>query len=365
MKTDVCFISDSLSKKHYKMNVNAFGDFYDSNHGKPMFIEFDEHSSNVLIPLNSLPSNYLTRQGIIKARVQFLQALKYSVEKLGAEVVLLAASTKRLFGKEANIRINDEGYPDKNGFTLQELYSDIFFTNGDNGTAIILNKEIDNILSNVSQNHKDNSVLINGLGFLGTDALKHIIEKHKYLNKIYVISKYSMELSEIIAENHIRVYDSITNITQKDAQNISAIINCTHNPDSLITSDVINYFQNGQTVHVIDVAVPYGFPEEEFMKCKNVSRQDGGNAYIAEGLEFYFNPEICGLTDNVLYGCFAEAMCIGAYLKEYPNQKENLKDYDWFNVNDRTKEFVRKLFQKYNVTTAPVPYNYMKRDFIK
>jgi hypothetical protein len=82
-------------------------------------------------------------------------------------------------------------------------------------------------------------------------------------------------------------------------------------------------------------------------------------------LEFYFNPEICGLTDNVLYGCFAEAMCIGAYLKEYPNQKENLKDYDWFNVNDRTKEFIRKLFQKYNVTTAPVPYNYMKRDFIK
>jgi hypothetical protein len=79
------------------------------------------------------------------------------------------------------------------------------------------------------------------------------------------------------------------------------------------------------------------------------------------GLEFYFNPDICGLTENVLYGCFAETMCLAAFLKENLDKKDFLHDFDFFNVNKETKSFVKSLFDKYGVGIAPVPYNFNKR----
>ena len=85
-----------------------------------------------------------------------------------------------------------------------------------------------------------------------------------------------------------------------DRHKIRAIINCTHNPEQIISAEKINHIQNGQSINVIDVAVPYGFPEAEFSKCHNVYRQDGGNAYMNNTLEFFFNPELCALTENVL-----------------------------------------------------------------
>ena len=144
-------------------------------------------------------------------------------------------------------------------------------------------------------------------------------------------------------------------------EKIELIINCTHNPINLIDFETINHIQSGQTVNIIDVAVPYGFPEEEYLKCSNVNRQDGGNAYIENGLEYFFNPEICGLTENVIYGCFAETMCLAAYLKENPSDFEHIKDFDFFNVNRKTKDFVKGLFNKYQIGISPEPFNFNKR----
>jgi hypothetical protein len=72
--------------------------------------------------------------------------LKYAALNLDVKIVLLAASTKRLFGKEIELRVNWDGNLHHNGLTLHEPYPEIIFTNGDNVTADILNIEIDSIV---------------------------------------------------------------------------------------------------------------------------------------------------------------------------------------------------------------------------
>ncbi len=361
MIIDYLFFSNLTNGKNKHDFTLSQGIPQNNSFYKPVFFELYDSILGSLIVLEMFSEDSMYKQGILKSRKQFLLALKYAVERFDVKIILLAASTKRLFGKEAEIKVNFEGLPDSEGFTIQELCPDVIFTNGDNGTSVIFNAEINRIVENTNVNQNGNCILINGLGLLGTDALKHLLMKNMNPEQIYIISSHTKELKELININNIKVFDTIQNIPQAEAKKITAIINCTHNPKSIITSDCINYMQDSQPIHVIDVAVPYGFPEEEFVKCNNVIRQDGGNAYVAEGLEFFFNPEICGLTENVLYGCFAEAMCLGAYLKENPDKKEFIRDYDYFNVNESTKEFVNKLFQKYGVGIAPVPYNFMKR----
>lgn len=330
---------------------------------KPQFFEYNETYIGSLLAIYCNPQDCLSKSGIVKARKQFLQALKYAVETLNVKIVLLAASTKRLFGKEIELKVDWEGKLDNSGFTLRELYPEILFTNGDNGTAAILNMEIDSILHKAEIHSGNNTVIINGLGLLGRDSLEYLLEKNLSDEQIIVISNYTKDLKETIAETNIKVFPNIMSIDIDNLHKISSIINCTHNPVSLITSESIDYIQNGQAIYVVDVAVPYGFPEDEFIKCDNVHRQDGGNAYIENGLEFWFNPEICGLTDNVLYGCFAETMCLAAYLKENPDKIDYIRSLDLFNVNKTTKEFVKGLFGKYGVGIAPEPLSYMKPIF--
>ncbi|MCX6153427.1 MAG: hypothetical protein NT007_04625 [Candidatus Kapabacteria bacterium] len=212
----------------------------------------------------------------------------------------------------------------------------------------------------LSNNHKPN-IVINGLGLLGLSALEFLIDRNIDDEQIIVISNYTKDLKELINGKNIKLYQNLKLIDKGIASNIELIINCTHNATNIIDFEAITHIQNGQQINVIDVAVPYGFPEEEFLKCKNVKRQDGGNAYIEKGLEFFFNPEICGLTENVLYGCFAETVVLSAYLKANPNEILNLKDFDFFNVNKKTKNFVKTLFEKYKIGIAPEPYNFNRR----
>lgn len=379
MKLDYLFFSnllDNKSKNDFKISQGnpILYSFY-----KPVFVEYNNSSLGSLIALNNFPEDCISKNGIIKARKQFLQALKYSVENFKVNVVLLAASTKRLFGKEIELRVNWDGHLDNSGFTLRELYPEILFTNGDNGTAAILDMEVDAILEKIKLSSENidsckflnydhtcsGSIIINGLGLLGTNTLKHLIEKQFCDYQVIVISNHTKELDEIIGKSNVSVFTHINEIENHCCMgyknNIKLIVNCTHHPNQIITSNSINHIQNGQTIHVIDVAVPYGFPEEEFNKCQNVIRQDGGNAYIENGLNFWFNPEICGLTENVLYGCFAETVAISSYLKENPEEIENIRKLDLFNVNKETKNFVKELFKKYGIGIAPVPFNFNKR----
>jgi hypothetical protein len=378
MRSDFCFLGNILNFIHSK-NLDIALNLNNNNFYNPTFFNCYSFDGSTIM-LNSHPDEFICKNGIIKARIQFLHALKYAVENLKVKIVLLAASTKRLFGKEIELKVNWDGKVVDNGFTLRELYPDILFTNGDNGTSVILDMEIEDNLKNLKIDKENpiicdcypkekkcsGAVIINGLGLLGTNSLKHMVDKHFCDNQVIVISNHTKELDEIIGKSNIAVYSHINEIQNhpclKISNNVKMIINCTHHPSQIITAESISKIQNGQNIHVIDVAVPYGFPEEEYNKCKNVTRQDGGNAFIEKGLEFYFNPELCGLTENVLYGCFAETVVLSAFLKENPDKEEYLKSFDYFNVNETTKNFVKELFDKNNIGISPKPYNFMKRE---
>jgi hypothetical protein len=361
MKNEYVFFSNLLNIKNQNDFIISQGSPIEDSFYKPIFLEYNETTTGSLIALENFPEDSACKNGIIKARKQFLQGLKYGVENLKVNVVLLAASTKRLFGKEIELKVAWDGHLDNSGFTLRELYPEILFTNGDNGTAAILNMEIESIIQKAEIISQNNAVIINGLGLLGLDSLEYLLEKNLFDEQIIVISNHTKDLKELVQNRNINVFSSIPEIKVSDIDRIRAIVNCTHNPTSLITAENLKYIQNGQTIHVVDVAVPYGFPEEEFNQCHNIFRQDGGNAYIEDGLDFFFNPELCGLTENVLYGCFAETVAISTYLKENPEEIEYIRTLDLFNVNKKTKDFVKELFKKYGIGIAPIPFNFNKR----
>ncbi len=362
MELDCLFISDSMSEYHLEWLIKSIGKSNCIDYNKPLLLKYYNYSKCCLISINSLPQEFLNKVGIIKARKQFLNAVKYSVENLQSEIILLAASTKRLFGKNLEERVDSNGILSINGNTLNEFYPNVLFTNGDNGTSIILDMEIESNLSKINKDNPKPYFVINGLGLLGMSSLEYLLSSHINDEQIIVISNYTKDLKEVINGREIKLFQNILQIDKEIGNKIELIINCTHNPTNIIDLKAINHIQNGQQIYVIDVAVPYGFPEEEYLKCKNVIRQDGGNAYIEKGLEFFFNPELCGLTENVLYGCFAETIALSAYLKENPNEFLNIRDYDFFNVNKKTKKFVKDLFDKYGIGIAPKPYNFMKRN---
>ncbi len=360
MKCDCLFISDSLNLEHVSSSIvsNRFRGSEDFN--EPMFLRYQDYSSGCLIPINSFANDCISKAGIIKARKQFLSALEYAVDEFDVKIVLLAASTKRLFGKHIELKVSNDGLLVDSGFTLSELFPNIIFTNGDNGTALILNQEIDFIIEKAGIASKNNSLLINGLGLLGLDSLEHIFEKNLNNEQIIVCSNHTKDLHELLLDRNIRIFPNMSAINHNETTKITGIVNCTHNPASLISAENLRNIQNGQPIYVVDVAVPYGFPEEEFKKCRNVYRQDGGNAFIENGLEFYFNPQLCGLVDNVLYGCFAETLSISAFLNDYPEEIDNIRSLDLLNVNKATKIFVKKLFENYGIGIAKNPLSYKR-----
>lgn len=366
MKSKFVFISNLLEEnKNYL--ITSQGLAINDNFYKPFYFEYRKTYVGALVVINSSPGDCISKSGIIRARKQFLEALDYAVEELSAEVVLLSASTKRLFGKTLELRVNKEGLLDNNGFTLKEKYQNILFTNGDNGTSVILEMEIDsvlkkeNVVPKTNDNSNKDSIIINGLGLLGTNSLEYLIDKQYSDEQVIVVSTHNKELTEIVKDKNVKLVSHISHLTEhlnKQSSNVKLIVNCTHHPDQILKAENLHDIQTG-TMNVIDVAVPYGFEQEEYSKCKNIYRQDGGNAYIGEGLDYWFNPEILGLTENVIYGCFAEALAIGVFLSENPDLKSTFQDFDLFNVNKKSKKLVNSIFNKYNIGIAPVPYNYM------
>ena len=361
MKSDCAFFSNQLDKETQESLKLSLGYSKINSFYKPLFMEFNRSVTATLTALDHFPDDCVRRNGIIKARKQFLLGLNYATEKLEVKIALLAASTKRLFGKEIELRVNSEGQLDKSGFTLRERYPEIIFTNGDNGTASVLNMEIDSLLLKSEIVSGKNTIIINGLGLLGLDSLEYLSEKNLDNSQIIIISNHTKDLKQYAGYNQIRINSNISDIDKNEIHKIRSIINCTHNPEQIVTAEKINHIQNGQSINVIDVAVPYGFPKTEFDKCNNVFRQDGGNAYFGDSLEFFFNPKMCGLTENVLYGCFAETIALSTYLKEHPAELEEVKKMDFFNVNRTTKQFIKKLFDKYKIGIAPTPYNFMEK----
>ena len=149
-KVDVVFISnfrDDAERQKYLIHSQIGSEFIDG-----FRINMGEVYSRLKI-INTDTHELLTTKGRRKAKQQFLSATQWAVEN-GAKVVLLAASTKRLFGHDAK--------------ELKEKFPNVVFTIGDNGTAHLLLHDTLNAIKveNISKEHGIIAIL-GAYGILG------------------------------------------------------------------------------------------------------------------------------------------------------------------------------------------------------
>ncbi|MFZ2727073.1 MAG: hypothetical protein WAX77_12530 [Methylococcaceae bacterium] len=201
----------------------------------------------------------LTKEGRYRAKQYFINAVYWS-QRRGAKVVLLAASTKRLFGRH--------------GEELKQLFPDIVFTIGDNGTASLLCQDVDEALAKANLQHKHTKVLVIGAyGILGTAITEHLL-----LNQVHVLAYGANKsaLYQMTANYGIKATTNIHAIGKVDA-----VITCTHSTQAHLNREAIELLRkHNRKLLVIDVAEPANLDEISYKQClPYVIRQDAGNAY--------------------------------------------------------------------------------------
>lgn len=274
--------------------------------------------------IDSITGDLLTVRGRKKAQEQFVLAVKWA-EKRGAKVILLAASTKRLFGES-----------DKR---LKELFPNILFTIGDNGTSLLLLNEVLRAFREANlKSNKSRIGVLGPYGFLGepvTEALK----KEGY--DIIGAGANVAGLDNIAKKYGIEICQYFDQMGKVDA-----IVACTHSDKIRLTADNDDFIRKaGKRLLVIDVAEPPNLTKDEYDRCKEViTRQDAGNAY-SPNLSYVLGAisyRMFRLSKGVTFGCFAEALSLAAAIK----RGEKVEEHNWFEVNNKNKEEVAKFFQK-------------------
>jgi len=261
-----------------------------------------------------------------KAREQFYAATQWAVDN-GAKVVLLAATTKRLF----------------EGPELAELkakFPDMIFTIGDNGTVLLLIKETLRALEAAGLKPGHSRIAVLGpYGFLG-DITTCTLKNLGY--EIVGAGPNPGGLERVVEAYGIPVCQTLAEIGKVDA-----VVACTHSEKISLTTESVELLRHdNKKLLVIDVAEPSNLRYREYQKCKDVViRQDAGNAY-APGLKYVLGAisyRMFRLTRGVTFGCFAEALSLAAALK----RGERIpREVDWLTVNEGEMELVKEMFEK-------------------
>jgi predicted amino acid dehydrogenase len=265
----------------------------------------------------------LSPAGRRKAKKQFIAAVQWASDR-GAKVVLLAASTKRLFGRD--------------GVEIMEMFPHIVFTIGDNGTAYLLTEEVSSALRLAKLNQQTARVVVLGpYGILGQAVVQELV-KNGY--QVLGVGSNAAKLAEMQVNYGIEIATNIADVNEVDI-----VVACTHSKEALLTSQAVQKIKRAhKKLIVIDVAEPSNFTLEEYQACQDlVIRQDAGNAY-SENLKFVLGGisyRMFRLTNGVIFGCFAEALSIGYHLKNGGDVQRN-----WFTVDQHNMEFTRKMFEQ-------------------
>jgi predicted amino acid dehydrogenase len=273
----------------------------------------------------------LTTKGRRKAKKQFLSATKWAVDN-GAKVVLLAASTKRLFGRDAK--------------ELKEKFPNTIFTIGDNGTAHLLLADTLNAIKvkNISKEY-GKIVILGAYGILG-EAMVEALNFRGY--KVIAVGDNVARLIELEKK-----YGIETSSSMESLENVDLVVACTHKKELQLNGEIIRKIKPKECKLVlIDVAEPANLSQEEYENCREfVTRQDAGNAYSKE-LSYVlgaFSYKKLSLSQGVVFGCFAEAMAIGSALKVH-----NYIEKDWFVVNSSNIKSVQNMFDEVGIA-VPTP----------
>lgn len=256
----------------------------------------------------------LTKDGRKLAKQQFIAATAWA-ESQGARVVLLAASTKRLFGRD--------------GRELKDRFPDLIFTIGDNGTAQMLRADTFRALQAAGLPPGRARVLVIGpYGILGERMTRELLQAG------YAVVGYGTNasgLAGIAARYAMPVATRIEAVGRVDA-----VVACTHSAAAKLSpEDVDQLRHSGRKLLVVDVAEPANLDQDAYAACHDrVVRQDAGNAYAA-GLRYVLGPlswRMLLLSRGVVFGCFAEAMTL--YDAIYQRGGFALSGEDWFQVDE-------------------------------
>ena len=323
-KVDVVFISnfrDDAERQKYMIRSQIGSEFIDG-----FRINMGEVYGRLKI-INSDTHELLTTKGRRKAKQQFLSATQWAVDN-GAKVVLLAASTKRLFGRDAK--------------ELKEKFPNVVFTIGDNGTAhLLLTDTLRAIEKNGISKEHSQIVVLGAYGILG-EAMVEALTFRGY--KVIAVGDNVARLDEIK-----KIYEVETSSTMDSLESVDLVVACTHKKELQLNGEIIRKIKPKECkLVVIDVAEPANLSEKEYQQNRElVIRQDAGNAYSKE-LSYVlgaFSYKKLSLSKGVIFGCFAEAMAIASMVK---------KDKNWFEVNTSSIKTVADMFDEIGIN-VPIP----------
>ncbi|MBR7801421.1 hypothetical protein [Undibacterium fentianense] len=280
----------------------------------------------------STAEELLTKSGRQLAKQQFIQAVKWA-DRRGAKVVLLAASTKRLFGRD--------------GAELKALFPHMLFTIGDNGTALLLCQDIMNALNKAQLTTESRILVIGPYGILGTEVTKYLLKQG------FDVAGFGTNptlLHEFSSNFPIQLSSNI-----EDFGKVDAVIACTHSTQAKLNAKSIEQLRRtDRKLLVIDVAEPANLDATTYAQCQHaVVRQDAGNAWSPE-LGFVLgkiSSDMLNLAPNSVFGCFAESMAL--YHAIYRQHQHTLLNQNWFQVNRLNSAILSYNFEHLDVMAAP------------
>lgn len=280
----------------------------------------------------------LSKSGRQRAKKIAIDAIAWSRQR-GAKIVLLAASTKRLFGRD--------------GAELKQLFPDLLFTIGDNGTSMLLCRDVDRALAQAHLNHGNSRILVLGpYGILGTAVTEHLTARHF---DVVGYGANQKALAQMAEDYGITVADDIDAVGKVDA-----VVACTHSATARLNEDSIERLRkHNRKLLVVDVAEPANLDQNTYQLCRDrVIRQDAGNAYSPQ-LTYVLGGISSGMLNllpHVAFGCFAESLAL--YHAIYREHNHVLLNQDWFHVDAANRALVADAFASLAVDSPrPVCFN--------
>ncbi|RJP85077.1 MAG: hypothetical protein C4518_17090 [Desulfobacteraceae bacterium] len=279
-----------------------------------------------------------THEGREAARKLFIKTVEWS-QKKGAKVILLAASTKRLFGDDAA--------------ELKKRFPELIFTLGDNGTLLLLMDETMRAIEKTKISPEKSRIAVLGpYGFLGEHITGMLVQKGY---NVIGVGANGNGLEKIREKYGIDCFASLA-----DMPEVSAIVACTHSEKVRLTDETVAFLAEKakKKILVVDVAEPSNMKRSVYMKHRNkIIRQDAGNGYSPR-LKYVLGPFsylTFRLTKGVVFGCFAETLAIAFFLKK----DKKIGSFDWMSINEKNMDIVRVMFAALDFG-MPTPRNFGK-----
>lgn len=290
-----------------------------------------------LFMIGVLTEDLLQREGIKKGQHHFSEAIRNPIRK-GTGVVLLAANTKRIFGK--------------NAAKLRNEFPDTIFTIGDNFTSLNLCQEVERTIC-ITGLVNPRVLVVGPSGHLGGDVVKWLI------NRGYqVIGLGSDEKRAKKAEDELKI-PIVTKFS--DIGRVDIVVTCTHvNRSKLSAVDSIRF--PGRKLVVVDVCEPPNLDQDTYKAFSDkVIRVDAGNGY-SKKLKYVLEPlgyNILRLSKNMAWGCFCEAMIIAKH-KDDPE----VASANWLEVNETNKRIISKYFEAdFGLSPKPLCFGRRVKNF--